>query len=134
MRPSRLTLLGAGLLALALAGPGCGGGEGGSTTGPTTGPGAFQNASIEASPQAIRPGGSSTITVMARTVSGQPVEGVGVTLSTTAGTLDPTSGPTGPDGMFRARLRTSRTAFVTARVCCNAAGAGLSVTTAVFVR
>lgn len=135
MRPSRLTLLGLGL-GLALAAAGCGGGggksggSGSAITGPTGEPVTFQRASIAADPQTIAAGGSSTITVTATNASGQPVEGVSVALTTTAGTLTPASGQTGADGAFRATLRTSSTATVEATL----AGGFTKVGVIVFVR
>lgn len=115
MRRSRLTLFGVSLLVFALAAAGCGGGKG-SVTGPSDTPAVFQRVRITADPQTIGAGGSSTITVTATDANGGPVAGVNVILTTTAGTLTPTSGQTGDDGAFRATLRTDRTATVTASI------------------
>lgn len=53
---------------------------------------------LAADPQAVQPGGTSTLTAAVRDASGQPVAGVQVDFSATAGSVDPASAVTDAEG------------------------------------
>lgn len=83
----------------------------------TVGAAAVSNVAVGAAPTSISSaGGTSLITATALDQSGNPVPGVTVVFSTTAGTLSASSAATDANGRASVSLATNREAEVTARV------------------
>lgn len=101
----------------------------------TIGAAAANRVTVTASPGSVpSAGGSSEITATALDESGNPIVGVPVTFSSTAGTLSASSANTDQSGRATVALTTTREAEVTARVGSGADSRSATVTVRVNVQ